>query len=157
MELPTEYINYDNAPKRVKDSIYKVEPIVRKILEKRGDIVEKSTRDEDFNGIDLKVKNNEGKIIYIDVKSTEEKNDNTPNFSFTVKNINGRSYKDKDTDYYIFVNFINNELICISFEKLSPLVDKAEVRNGRGEYVLLNKDEVRKEGCSIIDEEIRRI
>jgi hypothetical protein len=159
MKTLPEYINessYDNAPQRVKYSIDKIEPIVKRILEKRGNKVEKSSRNEDFDGIDLKVINKANKLLYIDVKCCDEKNDSSPNFSFSITNINGKSFKDKKTNYYIFVNFVKNELICISFDNLVSLVDKSKVRRGRGEYVLLNKGEVRKNGYSIFDKEIKR-
>ena len=163
MKSISEYINessYNNAPQRVKDSIYKIEPIVKRVLEKRGNKVEESTRDEDFNGIDLKVTNIHGKLLYIDVKCSDEKNDNTSNFLFTIEDIKGRSYKNKKTDYCIFINFEKKELVCISFDNLSKLVEEKLKTNkpikGHGYYILLKKDIVRKYGHSIFDESIKR-
>lgn len=153
-----ESASYDDAPQKVKDAISTTEPIVKKALEKKGYTIEDSTRDEDFKGIDLKVTNPKtGKLTLIDVKCSDPKNQNTPNFLFTIKSFKGKYYKDKKTDYVAFINFPKNEIVLIDVDNLSLLVNNAKPRRGNGEYVLLNKDEVRKKGYSIIDKDIIKL
>ena len=141
---------YENASQRVLRAITITEPIVKKSLEAKGYIIDDSTRDEDFQGIDLKVTNPKtNKKTIIDVKCSEEKNWNTTNFLFTIKSNKGKHYKNKKTEYVAFINFPTDEIVIVDIKKLSPLIDNTLPRKGNGEYVLLNKEEVKKLGNSI--------
>lgn len=141
---------YYNASQRVLHAINITEPIVKKSLIAKGYTIKDTTRDEDFNGIDIKVINPKTeKLTIIDAKCSEEKNWNTPNFLFTIKSNTGKYYKDKKTEYVAFINFPTNKIVIVNIKKLSPLIDNTQPRKGNGEYVLLNKKEVKKLGYSI--------
>ena len=141
---------YYNSPYEVKYAKNITEPIVKKSLETKGYTIKDTTRDEDFNGIDIKVINPKTeKLTIIDAKCSEEKNWNTSNFLFTIKSNKGKYYKDKKIEYVAFINFPTNEIVIVDIKKLSPLIDNTQPRKGDGEYVLLNKKEVKKLGYSI--------
>ena len=131
-----------------------IEPIVKRTLEARGDYVNASKQDDDFDGIDLIVHNRKhNKTTYIDVKSSTDKYKSTNRFSFTITSSNNKSYKDKVTDYIIYVDFPTNTLICVEYKKLIDFIDttnlKVNTGNRGSKYVWLYKNEMRKIGSSI--------
>ena len=68
---------------------------------------------------------------------------------FVAKSNKGKHYKNKKTEYVAFINFPTDEIVIVDIKKLSPLIDNTLPRKGNGEYVLLNKEEVKKLGNSI--------
>jgi len=148
-----QFIKENTTEERVKNARNNTEIIAKKFFELKGYIVKQSSRDEDFNGIDLKVySKREDKDIYIDVKCSEDKNQKTRNFLYTTSSVNGKLYTRKKTDYVAFIDFPTNSITLISFDNLKELIDKTEDKpsrdGGKGAYHLLLKDDVRNLGNS---------
>ena len=145
------YIKENTTQERVDNARNNTEIIVKKFFELKGYKVNQSTKNEDFNGIDLKVySTKEDKDIYIDVKCSENKNQKTRNFLYTTSSVNGKLYTRKKTDYVAFIDFPTNSITLISFDKLKELIDKTEDHDSRdggmGKFHLLPKSDVRELG-----------
>ncbi len=136
-----------------KERVYKAraidEALIKQFFERRGYTVEQSNREEDFQGIDLKVYNPEGHRVNIDVKCSSNSNQNTNNFLYTTVS-NGKSYKTKKTDYIVYIDHTDDSITMISMENLSALINESKeyksIRHDNGYFVLLNKDEVKSLG-----------
>lgn len=129
------------------------ELIAKKFFELKGYNVKQSNRNEDFQGIDLKVySERENKDIYIDVKCSTDKNQNTKNFLYTTFAKNGKSYNGKKTDYVAFIDLSTDSITLISFDNLKELIDNTKEydskEGGKGKFHLLSKKDVRELGDS---------
>lgn len=149
----------DSKRDRVKTAREYTEPIAKGVLEKHGYDITKSTPDEDFKGIDLKVYNKKTKkTTLIDVKCSKPENQGSKNFLYTTMTVDGRSYEDKLTEYVAFLNFPENELVLIEFNEIKKLIkDCRQIpskHGGQGKYVLIPKNVVREHGHKIIDKEL---
>ena len=142
---------YYDAPRKVLYAKNVTEPIVIKHLKNLGYIVKDTTRDDDFNGIDIIIesKKNPSLIITIDAKCSENKNQGSKNFLYTTISNNYKSYKTKKTDYVIYLNKNDvgeYDLVCISFKDNSELAESSPMsfksKWGPGRYVLINKEKV---------------
>lgn len=136
-----------------KERVYKArvidEALIKQFFESRGYTVEQSNREEDFQGIDLKVYTHEGQRVNIDVKCSSNSNQNSSNFLYTTVS-NGKSYKTKKTDYIVYIDHADDSITMISMENLSTLIDESKEykskRDANGYFVLLNKDKVKSLG-----------
>ena len=122
-----------------------------------------STRENDFNGVDLIAINRKTHKEYtIDVKNSKDENRNTRNFLFTTVNGVGKSYTEKKTDYYAFLNRDislgkdNVEIIMIAAARLKWLINKYKLtqyqskHNKLSKYVLIPKTLAKKHANNIM-------
>ena len=146
-----QFIKENTTQERVANARNNTEIIAKKFFELKGYTVKQSSRNEDFQGIDLKVySEKEDKDIYIDVKCSIDKNQKTKNFLYTTSSVNGKLYTRKKTDYVAFIDLPTNSITLLSFDNLKVLIDKTEDKlsrdGGKGVYHLLPKSDVRELG-----------
>jgi len=131
--------------------------VTRFISESGGWLASQSTKRDDFDGVDIVAINPKtNKQITIDVKNSNDKNRNSPNFLFTTVNGLGKPYTTKRTDYVAFLNRPESfgphkvEIVFIEFNKLTEIIEtnnkikylpSKEYKLGR--YVLIPKYLVR--------------
>ena len=134
------------------------ESIVARCIGERGiAYCSPSTRENDFNGIDLIAINRKTLNKYtIDVKNSKDENRNTRNFLFTTVNGVGKSYTEKKTDFYAFLNRDtslgkdNVEIIMIASSRLKWIIDTYKLthyqskHNKLSKYVLIPKTLAKK-------------
>lgn len=126
------------------------EPIVRRFLENKGYIIEQSSVNEDYDGIDLiafHYKTNSH--TNIDVKCPCDDNKHNACVYYTTINGMGKSYKQKKTDYVVYVDTIKRELIFIDFVTLKLLLSTTieyDSKYNNGKYAWLNKEILKKLG-----------
>ena len=134
------------------------EPFVKAALEDEGWEVKVGSQDEDFKGIDLKVKKEDtddefGGEFNIDVKGSTQKNKNSKNFLFTCKSATGKEYPYKDKHFIAFIDYVDKTIKIASDEDIKNLASKYKERDSQfgdnSAYVLLPKAEVQKLGRTI--------
>jgi len=130
------------------------EPLAIESFKLNGYTVNETTINEDWNGIDAKVLDKKlNHELLFDIKSPSKENINTGFFSFQVYDYNNVHYLSKKTEYYAFMDIVENRILCISKENLIPIINGLSLQNGRygyQKYVLIHKDYILKHNDFIL-------
>ena len=131
-------------------------------LEELGFFVTQSTPEEDWQHVDLKiasigdVANNMEFLLgkNIDVKRNSPNNASSKSFSLTVINTLGKKYPFNSTEFFAFIDDLNNNVYIIRKNIVSNYIDSnCELYDGKGcsKYVLLNKEDIKKLSSVILE------
>ena len=124
-------------------------------LEELGFFVTQSTPEEDWQHVDLKiasigdVANNIEFLLgkNIDVKRNSPTNASSKSFSLTIINTLGDAYPFTKTEFFAFIDDINNQVYIIRKSTVEQYItdNNIKIYDGKGpsKYVLLNKEDIK--------------